>query len=54
MATQASILAWKILSTKEPAGLQFMESQRVGHNGSDLTHTHAHPPFADDTEADRG
>ena len=32
MATQASILAWKIPWTEEPGGLQSMESQRVRHN----------------------
>ena len=32
MATHSSILAWKILWTKEPGGLQFMGLQRVGHN----------------------
>ena len=32
MATHSSILAWKIPRTEEPGGLQFMESQRVGHN----------------------
>ena len=32
MATQSSILAWEISGTEEPAGLQFMGSQRVGHN----------------------
>ena len=32
MATQSSILAWKILWTEEPGGLQSMESQRVGHD----------------------
>ena len=31
MATHSSILAWKILWTEEPDGLQSMESQRVGH-----------------------
>ena len=31
VATHSSILAWKILWTKEPDGLQSMESQRVGH-----------------------
>ena len=30
MATHSSILAWKILWTEEPDGLQSMESQRVG------------------------
>ena len=30
MATQSSILAWKIPWTEEPGGLQYMRSQRVG------------------------
>ena len=32
MATLFSILAWKIPWTEEPSGLQFMESQRIGHD----------------------
>ena len=32
MATHSSILAWEILWTEEPGGLQSMGSQRVGHN----------------------
>ena len=32
MATYSSILAWKIPWTKEPGGLQSMESLRVGHD----------------------
>ena len=32
MATHSSILAWRIPWTKEPSGLQFMASQRVGHD----------------------
>ena len=32
MATQSSILAWKILWTEKPGGLQSTGSQRVGHN----------------------
>ena len=32
MTTHSSILAWRILWTEEPSGLQFMGSQRVGHN----------------------
>ena len=31
MATHSSILAWRIPWTEEPGGLQFIESQRVGH-----------------------
>ena len=32
IATQSSILAWRIPWTEEPEGLQSMGSQRVGHN----------------------
>ena len=32
IATHASVLAWKIPWTKEPAGLQSMGLQRVGHD----------------------
>ena len=32
MATHSSILAWKISWTEETGGLQFIGSQRVGHN----------------------
>ena len=32
MATQSSILAWKIPWMEEPGGLQFMGSQRVRHD----------------------
>ena len=32
MATHSSILAWRILWTEEPGGLQFMGSHRVGHD----------------------
>ena len=32
MATHSSILAWRIPWTEEPGGLQFMRSQRVGHD----------------------
>ena len=32
MATHSSILAWKIPWTEDPDRLQFMGSQRVGHN----------------------
>ena len=31
MATQFSLLAWRILWTEEPGGLQSIGSQRVGH-----------------------
>ena len=32
MATHSSILAWKILWSEKPHGLQSMGSQRVGHD----------------------
>ena len=32
VATHSGILAWRIPWTEEPGGLQFMGSQRVGHN----------------------
>ena len=32
MATDSSILAWRIPWTEEPGGLQSMWSQRVGHD----------------------
>ena len=32
MATHSSILAWRILWTDEPGGLQSMGSQRVRHD----------------------
>ena len=32
MATHSSILAWEIPWTEEPGGLQFMGSQKVGHD----------------------
>ena len=34
MATHSSILAWEILWTEEPGGLQSMGPQRVGHDWS--------------------
>jgi len=40
MATYSSIHAWEIPWTEEPGGLQFMGSQRVRHNWSDLACTH--------------
>ena len=32
MANLSSILAWRIPLTEKPGGLQFMGSQRVGHD----------------------
>ena len=39
MITYSSILAWRILQTEEPGGLQSMGSQRVGQDWSGLAHT---------------
>ena len=39
METHSSILSCKIPWTEEPAGLQFMESQRVGHDWAHTQHT---------------
>ena len=36
MATHSSILAWRMPWTEEPGRLQSIESQRVGHNWSNL------------------
>ena len=41
MATHSSILAWRIPWTEEPGVLHSMGSQRVGHDWSNLAHTHA-------------
>ena len=32
LATHSNLLAWRIPRTEKPGGLQFMGSQRVGHN----------------------
>ena len=34
MATNSSILAWRILGTEEPGGLQSMGSHRVVHDSA--------------------
>ena len=41
MATHSRILAWEILWTEEPGGLQSIGSQRVRHDWNDLLSTHA-------------
>ena len=41
MPTHSRIIAWRIPWTEEPGGLQFMGSQRVGH---DWAHTHPRIP----------
>ena len=40
MATQSSILAWKISWTEEPGGMQSIGSQRVRHDWTTNTHLH--------------
>ena len=47
MATNSSILAWRIPWTEEPGGLQSMRLQRIGHYWTCVrahahTHTHTH------------
>ena len=43
MVTHSSILAWEIPWMEEPGGLQFMGSQRVGHDwATSLTHSLTH------------
>ena len=36
MATDSSVLAWRVLWTDEPGGLPSMGSHRVGYDRSDL------------------
>ena len=36
MATHSSVLAWRILGTREPGGLPSLGSHRVGHDWSNL------------------
>jgi len=44
MATCSRIPAWGIPWTEEPGGLPSIGSQRVGHDWSNLAHTHVCPP----------
>ena len=44
VATHSSIIAWRIPWTEEPGGLQFMGSQRVGHDWNNLACMHAPAP----------
>ena len=47
MATHSSILAWRILWTEKPGGLQSIGSQRVGYDWSDLhARTYSHIKFS--------
>ena len=40
MATHCSILTWRIPCTEEPGGLQSIGPHRIGHDWSNLAHTH--------------
>ena len=40
MTTHSSILAWRMLWTEEPGGLQSIGLQRVGHDCSDFARSH--------------
>ena len=40
MATHSSILAWEILRTQEPGGLQSFGLHRIRHDLTPNTHTH--------------
>ena len=42
ISSHCSILAWRIPWIEEPGGLQFMGSQRIGHNWVTNTRTHTH------------
>ena len=42
MATNSSILAWRIPWTEKPGGLQSMGSQRIGHDCSGLAQHSTH------------
>ena len=54
MATHSRILAWRIPWIEEPGGLQFMESQRVGHDWATLlTHSLTHSSSTLMTVTDR-
>ena len=44
MAIHSSILAWTIPWTEEPGGLQFLGSQRVGHDEASNTFTFTFTP----------
>ena len=41
MATHSSILAWRLPQTEDRGVLQSIGLQRVGHDWSDLAHTHS-------------
>ena len=50
MATYSSILAWRILWTEEPGGLQSTVSQRIRHNWATFSQSVTHSHSADAAE----
>ena len=57
MATRSSILAWEILWTEEPGGLQSMGLQRVGHTeqlSMYFLHRELNPVLCDHLEGQDG
>ena len=50
MATQSSVLAWRIPGTGQPGGMTYIGSRRVGHDWDDLT-VMLHIPIADTARA---
>ena len=50
MATYSSILAWRILWTEEPGGLQTMGSQRIRHDWATFSQSVTHSPSTDAAE----
>ena len=53
MAVHSSILAWRIPGTEEPVRLQSIGSQRVGHDLSDLAHTHMEIKYPESVQFSR-
>jgi len=49
-ATHSIILAWRIPWTEEVGGLQFIASQRIEYDWSDLAHTHTKKELSLKTE----
>ena len=52
MPTHSSILAWRILWTEEPGGVQCMASKRVRHDWSNLAHACTHESFLSLTQCE--
>ena len=54
MATHSSVLAWRILWTEEPGGLQSMGSQRIRHDWATNTFTFSSERFLPWTQSEGG